>query len=509
MEHSKVIAILNEIEERFPVNSWKASEFHVWPLIRIEIAMKLYSLFKPSANPEKINNVAQKPLVGPGFFNKLKSISNWENRSLKHKLDDFKMRFQLKSNAKVLFLSFAASRVEFNGSAFNKQVDPIINYLNNSEINSLLLELKYNIQQNIDPSNKNQCICIDQHMRFYLWNNRSIDLDALYLDGYEEFMDFLEQRVGLKFDDLRGENLRIKIKNFILLIAYFKEILLRNKTKLSFVTCYYAMPCMALSAASKTLGIPCVDIQHGLQVNHAAYTKWSKVPVDGYSALPSMFWCWSHIETKIIMDWAKGTNGKHKAVIAGNTWNEIWQDEALSKGSYIESLERTNPTGKSFNILYTMQPLNDALPDFFMQAIKRSPADWKWWIRIHPRQINDIEKIKKLLEQGCGFEKVELKMASEFPLPVLLQHTDIHITLFSSVVIEAADFGVPSIIMHKNGLEIFNSEIESGYAVYEPGDSTKLIGVIEHLKLMKISGLGNRKTSSFRPCMDELIRQMV
>ena len=48
MNRREITDLINEIEEMFPVDTWVVDDIHVWPLIRIPLAMNLYELSSPS-----------------------------------------------------------------------------------------------------------------------------------------------------------------------------------------------------------------------------------------------------------------------------------------------------------------------------------------------------------------------------------------------------------------------------------------------------------------------------
>ena len=51
----------------------------------------------------------------------------------------------------------------------------------------------------------------------------------------------------------------------------------------------------------------------------------------------------------------------------------------------------------------------------------------------------------------------------KLPLWSLLEIVDLHVTQWSTTVLEAYEFGIPSIIIHPIGLEIFFQEYKKGY----------------------------------------------
>jgi len=64
-----------------------------------------------------------------------------------------------------------------------------------------------------------------------------------------------------------------------------------------------------------------------------------------------------------------------------------------------------------------------------------------------------------------GIKDVELGQATSLPLYALLRHMDLHITEYSSTVIEAEAFGVPSVVMNPLEADMFQEQISSGWAL--------------------------------------------
>ena len=48
MESKEIIKILNEIEEKFPVDKWSVDDLDIWPYVRFRIGSKLSESKSPS-----------------------------------------------------------------------------------------------------------------------------------------------------------------------------------------------------------------------------------------------------------------------------------------------------------------------------------------------------------------------------------------------------------------------------------------------------------------------------
>jgi hypothetical protein len=67
----------------------------------------------------------------------------------------------------------------------------------------------------------------------------------------------------------------------------------------------------------------------------------------------------------------------------------------------------------------------------------------------------------------------EVDLATDLPLYALLRQMDLHLTFYSSSVLEAKDLGVPSIVVGDYGKELFSDQILSGWAL--PADTPEEI----------------------------------
>ena len=142
-----------------------------------------------------------------------------------------------------------------------------------------------------------------------------------------------------------------------------------------------------------------------------------------------------------------------------------------------------------------MQPspltLEQLFPDSIIDFIKTNPK--KWFIRLHPRQLNEKEKLKSYLENKGVLALVNLDEATHEPLPLLLSNALIHLTHFSGTAIEASLFNLKTVLLNEIGLFSFPDLISAQKAVYlNPDDidfEQKLYTIIQknfiHLKIIQ------------------------
>ena len=75
--------------------------------------------------------------------------------------------------------------------------------------------------------------------------------------------------------------------------------------------------------------------------------------------------------------------------------------------------------------------------------------------------------------------KVEVRQASTMPLPFLLSRSVSHITQWSSVVIEAAQFKVPSIVLDLKGKELFKDYLSDRIAYFINLENDQLVRKVD------------------------------
>ena len=119
-------------------------------------------------------------------------------------------------------------------------------------------------------------------------------------------------------------------------------------------------------------------------------------------------------------------------------------------------------------ILYSLQPnpltINQLFPESVLSFIKNNP--FKWFIRLHPRQLKEIVTIKSFLASKGVLDLVNLDDATSDPLPLLLSKATLHVTHFSGTIIEASFFDVYTVLLNEIGVFSFQSIISSQKAVY-------------------------------------------
>jgi len=127
-----------------------------------------------------------------------------------------------------------------------------------------------------------------------------------------------------------------------------------------------------------------------------------------------------------------------------------------------------------------MQPIgNRLLDDYIIEAIKKTPIEYVWWLRLHPRQLDSKKELHSLLENKGLLDRVNIEDATNLPLPGILNKTFIHLSKFSGSILEASMMKIKTIVLSEIGVESFPKVMSSRLGVsHLEENSDKLISQI-------------------------------
>lgn len=217
-------------------------------------------------------------------------------------------------------------------------------------------------------------------------------------------------------------------------------------------------PSREMCVACHKRGVWVADVQHGvIGESHPWYgTRFrSQDPTEW---LPDAFIVWDAGSAAVIDPWAapKGI----RTIVTGNRWVARFlsrrpEDQLVSElFSRYESGAADG--GAKPSILITLSWGNHDIPNGFLpealcEVIRDTASQYSWKVRLHPNQLSGFATHEGGLFREF-FEKnlkghVEWEGATRSALPVVLRHTDVHISWNSSVSIEAAQMGVRTALL--------------------------------------------------------------
>ncbi len=485
---TEIMDLVNELEENFPVDQWVVDGIHVWPLIRMDFSYRLIFHFNFPVNPyngsNKLNHLRK---YGSYAVQKAKPLLKYFYSYCK----DFTKNDFLKTQADLLFRNDGATYCLLNEKFYDKFCDPLIEQFKYFKINGHMLtaDSKFNIPRYTPSKFIHPHLELTKVKRKIL--SRRLKLISVCMNDLDKMVAFLHKK-NIPLEIMTLNEILVHVYLLRLQESFFRMILEHVKPLITFQICYYSITGWAFNLASRDYGIPCVDIQHGRQGPlHPAYGRWRKVPATGYELLPSIFWNWDNDDKDTINSWNQDVTQFHKPLVGGYLFENKWLSPAKDElvDMYDKQIHQIKNNQNEFiHVLYTLSGYEEIQ---YLDRIFTMFADWKGkvfiWARTHPCFMHQKKQLHQLLKEK-GILNINTEQASCFPLFALLRHMDVHITGCSSTVIEAENFGIPSVVIDAYGKEFFQEQQKSGIAI-SINSFEELISAIE---------LQYRKKSIFR-----------
>jgi hypothetical protein len=471
MISSEIMDTINDVEATFPVDGWRIDGVAIWPLVRIRWALDVFECSLAASGPPAASTGLRR--ARRRLFDGLGSLG----RLARARLWDHNREAPLRGTVDAVLLSDGVSYLRLGGRAYERFCDPIITHLNGRDRATLLLNPlrvyptpRFSSSRSVQPS-------LDL-LRVQLGLARRLGFRPPRpgLLGFEEARAFLGSRGPIP--SLALAEVAFLAQVIDVWAEYFAKVLRRAAPKAAFLVSYYCLVGFAFARACRRLGIPCVDLQHGVAGQlHPAYGRWHRVPADGYDLLPAVFWCWGDGDKAAIDSWAGRVPAWHRAVVGGNLLLEQWRagrDDPQVADCDKRVLAMKTPG--ALHVLVTLQPglTGPAALGPLLQAMPRIEEKCRLWVRLHPTMIGMESEVRRILPSS----RVEITSSSELPLYGLLRHTDVHVTHSSSTVTEAAAFGVPSLVLSRYGLELFPEEVSQGWATLAEDAESVVKGLV-------------------------------
>lgn len=451
MKHIETLENIKEhilkIEQSYPVDLWTINGIHLWPYIRIKLFINL--LDKDKANKIPVANLTTKTKTKSSLkFLKLLSIIPAFVR-----LQAFYIKLKPKNN---LLFGAHFHRVLQDGNYFNRFYDSIIDHHN---LQNEVYVLEY-ARINENTYNKKAIIPLTKILKDYklvskLSGKFSKNELNINLNNFDEFyQDLLLYGINVDTIKISKSDLIKWVSKVESLEQFYHRIFNKTKPKKVVFLGYYGYDDLygALILANK-LNIKTIDFQHGPQTNvHMAYASWLKVPTEGYNTMPVEFWNWDEKSKQNIDNWTYNTSNV-KSRVVGQPYVPYW----LSKLIKNQEEEKV--------ILYSLQtsPLNLFTPKL-ISIIKKS--GYKWVLRLHPRNNTSLDDINAYLVEHELEEYTIIQDPIKVPLPKVFSNSVFHITNYSGCLIEAQMMGVPTVLIHNLGFEVFELYIDDKSVYY-------------------------------------------
>lgn len=212
---------------------------------------------------------------------------------------------------------------------------------------------------------------------------------------------------------------------------------------------------IALNKVCSAKKIKLYYLQHGVIV--ADHMYFGKHALNNFRAndMPYGFLSWDEVSAE---------NFEHlcKVFVTGNQWNNGFLENSFSQWFKEDEAALTLQGFTKPVVLFTLtwgSHHAQVMPEYMIDVIKQTIQTYTWIIRLHPAvymKKENRDEFEQFLHQNFRADEIKNIYWKEFntlPLPLILTKAKAHITIESSVVVEAAQFGITSLILNSRVIE--------------------------------------------------------
>jgi hypothetical protein len=449
--HRRFLILVDEIERNFRVSRWKCGDVDIWPLARMDLYLDMHwahvGSSPPPSRPFPLRAVARVATPLTNLWKSRRDLAHWVVRP---------------KPAHAIFLGDGVSLDLVGDEWQDRFSEPLIAELEKRGLGSFLMQsgdlsrLPWH-----RPTFASNVIAVWGALR------ASVATLPAELPDHDRVLEFLA-RYDVRAPSLGRAKLERRARVVFATASAFERVLRIVKPTLAFVVTYYAGLGAAFLVACRRQGILSIDLQHCPQDGaHKAYA-WSALPDNGFATLPAVFWNWTDEEAAYIRNWtSKLESPWHRSVYGGHTQLASFLDDNAPGTKAWDAKFKAICGDRSFEreILVALQPIGGCRAQWVAlgKQIEAAPSNWRWWIRRHPasRPYQDEEYLYLL---SLRRPNVIVDQASCTPLPALLRHMSVLLSLASGASAEAAAFGVPAFFLSDEARGPFAALIERGFA---------------------------------------------
>lgn len=462
MTHEKVSSLLARFEENHAVETYCVEGVHVWPLMRMMLGMRLVMRDGASAAGSGNAGAKTKKLYVRSRGQALRVFRKGRNvyRDLAAGLPPALQRKnhwpEREGGFPAAIVTNADRAVSWGDAWIHSVVDPLVETLEEQDLASCVWERG----RSPGPRRHRPTRISELHKHAYNRASKQTPNTLNPPEGFDAFSRWMQEDLGLK---IAWHEFEATIRHVLVLSRVFEAWMERAGCRFVFLDCWFTAHSLAAALAAHRRGIPAVDFQHGVHGEaNVGYNFWTHAPEAGYAMMPSHFWVWGADEAdSLLKDNAPSVVDAGKVLTGGNLWINQWRArrDPLMRQRSEEAAALAH--GFSKTVLITLQNPVIVPPDWLPQAIRESPRDWRWLVRIHRRDTGSREALARPFLE-TGHPGLEIERATSLPLYALFQSCDAHITGYSSCALEALAFGIPSLLTHPSGDSVYRRYLEAG-----------------------------------------------
>jgi hypothetical protein len=448
-ELNEFVVFLHQIENDIDIEKFRVNGIDYWPRIRCSIWMK-YRQFYLSKGKKTYRTVEK------DFTYKLLSLL----RSFFKGHLFYLFRFRKLRKSDILFFGDVSSlrnASDVQGLFNDNFFDPLITKFSGKQ-SVFIIRQNFAFLRPIKGLNDYHVMGLD----FLLYS-----LKALLFFRKTRFpLEFIQEleRIKCNYDNIidfiptlnyLSRHIRMSNSFSSLMVKYLKHV----DPKFVFVTHYNSHLSTSMIYAAKILGIPVVDVQHGV-INqlHPTYS-FTNQNIFKLNSIPHAFIINDKKSYDILAKWVP-----LKRIHSLSNSNQDQGIKSKLGSIFFETIE-TNLNRRKL-ILISLSWEN-GINDLIMDIVNKSNDIAYYLFRLHPStSIIEEKNLKKILQRKLFHKNYNIHRAKDVTLDLLLEMVDLHITECSTIVAEALKFGKRSIVVSQIGLEYYIDLVQSGIILF-------------------------------------------
>lgn len=271
-------------------------------------------------------------------------------------------------------------------------------------------------------------------------------------------------KLGLPSNKKRFSELKNNIEYASGYAHFFKDLIRSINPSFVFQEFYYSPESIGLILACKSLGIPVIEVQHGLIGTHQwQSTHWVQTPELSHISHPDYFWVFDEFEKQNSEIHLQRQAINRPAIVAGHAELELYRRNYEKEKSNLKHSHKIflNELGKgTYNILFSPQYHH---VDFTgIVAVSRAlPKDARLLVRLHPMQLPLLDGLVELIEK-YGTDNIEVEYSTKVPLYDLMETCHHVITKYSTLAREALEFDMDVTLLDDMGRQLFQQYFNLG-----------------------------------------------
>jgi hypothetical protein len=447
------IAALHQIENEIDINNFKVGGIDFWPLIRTSIWMNYRQSYLSAKNKSF-------RVVENDFIHKLSVFfRSFFTGNLFYLFGSRKLQ-----RANVLFFGDVSSlRVAsyVQGCYSDYFFDPLIeNFKGNRSV--FIIRQNFAFLRPIKGLHNYYIMGFD----FLRYSFRSLFISEKRIISAEFILEYnkLVFNSGYLKDFIPSikylfRHIRITHSFSRLMLKYLKQV----DPKIVFLTHYNSHLSTSIIYTSKLLGIPVVDVQHGV-INHL-HPSYSYLNQNVFklNSVPNAFLLNDKRSYEILAKWVPL---KRIYVMTKVRVAPIEASRFNLESSIFGSIEKM--ASKRKLVLITLSWEN-GINDLLLDVVNKSIGIAYFMFRLHPStSLMEEKELRKIIRNQIYTDNYHIHCAKELNLEFILEKIDLHVTECSTVVLEALKFRRKSIVISQIGLEYYNDLLQSGVLMYAP-----------------------------------------